>query len=133
MLLLSGGLGDAVHRPLSRSELSRRGIAGSDGVISVKIYDMRYRPGKVSPTLSPHEIDLLPTSINITSNRPWRGGTVTTVAPDVDLGGGLGEPVNRGIYLVRATLTLNGAPGGESRTWILDSAIIQTNNRPPEA
>ena len=117
-------LGIVCDRPLSGSDLGKLRIAGNSGTLRVAVYDMQYDPQKISPTLSgtPALLNMLPPSLILEGGSGWGGRSVTTEAPDVDPNAHRTASSNDGVYLVRATLNVSG------RTWILDSAIIQSTN-----
>jgi len=118
------GLGIVCNKSLSGSDLGKLRIAGNSGTLKVAVYDMQYDPQKISPTLSgtPALLNMLPPSVILEGGSGWGGRSVTTEAPDVDPNAHRTASSNAGVYLVRATLNVSG------RTWILDSAMIQSTN-----
>jgi len=111
--------GVVVSRKYSRSQLGKLGIAGNGGTLEVKVIDMQYPPDSVSPGIDPHELKRLPPSITLSgsSTSSWPGSS----APES--GGGItGEASNAGMYLIRASLTIEG------KETLLDMSLIQANN-----
>jgi hypothetical protein len=129
----SGGypLGVAVNRPLNDTMLGRLGITGHSGTLTVRIYDMQYDPENVNDSaLTTDGLNLMPPSVIATGADDWRGGGPTTFDPDKKkpVAGGGGGANNTGVYLIRATLNVNGAVASTNKMWMLDTAIIQSNN-----
>ena len=110
--------GVVYDKGLNRSDLGRLGIAGNGGSLKVAIYDMQYDPRNVG-SMTPDDLHMLPPSISPHGNSAWIGGIVGQTPPDPSK-----STLHTGVYLIRATLEVEGA---EKRTWILDSAMIQSN------
>jgi hypothetical protein len=94
----------------------------SAGVLEVKIYDMQYDAGSVSPSIAPAERGKLPPAITLKGSDPWKlVGDIKDVVEEDTSGSGEGS-TNTGAYLVRAVLTVG------DRESFLDTAIFQSNN-----
>jgi hypothetical protein len=112
-------LGYKKDRNLDKAALGPLGIFGDSGSLTVRIYDMQYDPKLVK--VSPAEIEFLPPATNIKET----GFNEESSAPDQDR---KKPPLSGfGIYLVRATLSIKGPAPGSDKTWILDSAIVQSS------
>ncbi|MDR3164917.1 MAG: hypothetical protein LBU13_05015 [Synergistaceae bacterium] len=119
------------NETIHASALGRLGIfgSGSDGLLTVAIYDMQYEPARVVapdaspplplPTMTETDYKRLPPSI-ILAKAVWRkDGDI--LAPDHNDQNATAAG-RTGAYLVRATLKIG------DRESILDSAILQANN-----
>ena len=119
-------------RTLSRGELGKLGIAGDSATLDVKIYDMQYKGGDVDPAIAAGEMKMLPPAMSLFggAGSPMKnpiGGT-----PDGPPGheypgtasgsGGSGDATNAGVYLIRASLLING----HDNPTMLDTAVIQS-------
>jgi hypothetical protein len=127
---ISHPLGHAINRDLSQAALKGKGISGSGGNLLVRIYDMQYKPDRVTiPLEQTTDLSLLPPSLKISGGGSWGNALVDAIGPDeepLNDGSGTGDASNAGVYMVRATLTVNGASG--AKKWMLESAVIQSNN-----
>jgi hypothetical protein len=108
---------------ISPSALGRLGImdnTGGGGVLNVSIYDMQYAPELVdSGSMSASELRMLPPSIIF--NREIWATPPKLDAVDEKSKGAKGD-LNKGMYLIRATLSVGG------RDTTLDTAVIQRNS-----
>ena len=126
-----------ISKTLNRADLGKLGIAGNEGELEVKIYDMQYEPSDVE-LIDTADEKMLPPSIKLfgsTTPGGYKGesGQVSyNTSPDGTPGGGGGgggppkQPSNAGVYLIRATLTIDN-----NKQTILDTAVVQANQ--PEA
>jgi hypothetical protein len=120
--------GEVVTETWTKSRLGRLGIAGDSATFKVRIYDMQYKPELVpsvdSGKITLKEMGLLPPSMTVSGGVP-SGSDGTVWDPDDDgtiPGSGGGSSTNAGVYLIRASLEIGG------RDYLLDSAVIQSNN-----
>jgi hypothetical protein len=123
-LIIPGGVVKNVAlsaREIKECGLVNTGAGGDAWRMTVKIYDMQYDPKKV--VASPDELALLPPSVVMTGEDDFNV-VVNPLNPDEMPGpSGSGSGANNtGVYLVRASLTVN------DNKWILESAIMQSNN-----
>jgi hypothetical protein len=116
-------LGHAITRPMNRHDLARMGIFGESGVLTVRIYDMRYEPTLIKIS-DEEELQLLPPSM-LNLGEEIFNKSVTTLSPEKLNDGGGGGDSDDGAYLIRAELSVNGI----LRPWRLETSIIQANNK----
>jgi hypothetical protein len=111
------------RRELSQQEMNLYGMGRGEGVVSVKVFDMQYDGGDVSPAIDPAEMSRLPPALVLSDG----GG-------EKDLGAG-GPPDDTGAspggtddvaYLIRASLEVDGVPSGT-----IDMAILGRPNDSP--
>jgi hypothetical protein len=126
-------LGNAITRPMSKSDLERIGILGDSGALTVRIYDMQYNPelvpemGAGADQISPEELQLIPPSMSLLGEDDF-DVAITTDAPDYERGKKAGASANNaGVYLIRAELSVAGAGGAPARSWKLETSIVQAN------
>ena len=120
-----------ISRELNRADLGKLGIAGNGGQLVVKVYDMQYDWDAVD-LANPDDEKMLPPSLELTGTAAAGSyvgesgmlpiGPSNPTHDDGFSGGPPKPPENAGVYLIRATLTIEG-----KRT-ILDTAVIQANN-----
>lgn len=132
-LLLKAPLGRVVDkRPISEAVLKRLGVFGGKGNLSVRIYDMQYDPSRVQVSgggagqISPRELEFLPPSLTVVGHGDYSHQT-DTLAPGESGDPFHGSAVNVGVYLIRASMSIDGARA-LGNDMILDSAVIQSNN-----
>jgi type II secretory pathway pseudopilin PulG len=134
MLLLSGDLGErTVTLWDADNKMERLGIFGEIGVLTVKIYDMQYKPESVAENV--RDLQLLPPSMLLTANRKKNPEKYTEVkAPGTGIDSERqisGPPDNMGAYLIRAALSVYSKDTDENpiHTWSLETSVIQANNK----
>lgn len=126
-------------RLIDKGQLGKLGIAGNGATLDVKIYDMQYKGDDVDPAIPSDQMKLLPPAMSLF------GGATSYHDPTVDDnpfsgssggggsgsgsggsggggGGAAGETTNAGVYLIRASLLING----QAAPTILDTAVIQS-------
>ena len=108
-------------RELEEEDMALYGLGGTSGAVTVKVYDMQYNVDTVSSELDEAEINHMPPSLN------WLAGEA---GPKDDMSqsepgeyGGEGSPVDVGVYLIRASLEIDGVPSST-----VDLAIVGTRS-----
>jgi hypothetical protein len=115
VLLIEDGL--VVDRSLRKGDLGKLGIAGEEGKLTVRIYDMQYDPEKVRQS---GRMLWIPPSLTL---RGSKGEIVIgdALAPEEAEIAPEGESANVGVYLLRASIEIDG------RVTNLDSSVMQAN------
>ena len=116
------GRGVVLTSNLGRRELGRYGIRGSSGVLDVRIFDMQYNPISVGG-LNANQQRWLPPSLILSQISASAGTNPSAINPE-EAPSGLFASSNAGVYLIRATLTVEG----RQEPSVLDTAVIQSNN-----
>ena len=76
--------------------------------------------------ISPRDLEFLPPSLAVMGRDDYNHQT-DTLAPGESGASSAGGAGNVGVYLIRASISIDGAPALGS-DMILDSAVIQSNN-----
>ena len=117
-------LGHAITKPMVKSDLKRIGIFGDSGELTVKIYDMQYKPESVAENVE--DLQSMPPSMPLPTNyEDYKevSGLEGRSGPKPQF-----RPNDRGVYLIRAALTVRDAAGTPIHTWSRETAVIQYNN-----
>jgi hypothetical protein len=114
--------GNVLTQTLTKSELSRLGITGGSATFKIRIYDMQYKPELVpsvdSGKITAKEIESFPPAMTVAAGSSSSDGEVLEMDYNGTTAGG--RPEDAGIYLIRASLEIEG------NNYSLDTAMIQS-------